>query len=241
MRQFVFSDKPVDEFVDYLLAKENYGRVIVISHFGSGFDNQFIFKRLVDLKKYRIKPSVILRGTKIIVMTFGNLKFVDSYNYFHMTLSSLPKAYRFPNKEKVFFPHFFNTKENSSYVGPLPPRDTYGPDHMKSEERAQFLKWYENNEKNNYVFDFQKELRRYCNNDVLILRKACLAFRETFLKCCNVDPFLEAKTIASTCLLVFRKKYLKPKMIGILPKNGYKMADNQSTKALLWLSWIKKF
>ncbi|XP_054280097.1 uncharacterized protein LOC128998123 [Macrosteles quadrilineatus] len=57
-----------------------------------------------------------------------------------------------------------------------------------------------------------------------------------FLKECNVDPFLEAVTIASACNLAFRRNFLKPDTIGIIPIGGYRLADNQSAKALQWLA-----
>ena len=39
------------------------------------------------------EPRVILNGTKIIVITIGNTKFIDSVNYLSMQLSDLPKAF----------------------------------------------------------------------------------------------------------------------------------------------------
>ena len=239
-REFIFKTEPIREFVDFLLAKEAYKKVIVLSHYGSGFDNQFIFKHLVELKRYRIKPSVIMRGTKIILMNFGNLKFVDSFNYFHLPLSALPSAYGFAEMSKGWFPHLFNTLENVDYVGPMPPKEAYSPDSMKSSERASFLEWYEERSREKYLFDFAKEIVAYCVQDVTILRKACLVFRQMFISCCNVCPFAECSTIASTCLTVFRKKYLKENVIGIVPNGGYRLTDTQSVKAIQWLGWMEK-
>lgn len=238
-REYVFKNSPVSEFVDYLLSKSAYRHVVVLSHYGSGFDLQFIFKYIVEMKKYRTKPKVVMRGTKIIIMNFVNLKFVDSFNYFHMPLSALPKAYGFANLQKGYFPHLFNTLENQNYIGPMPPVETFSPESMKMLECSSFLNWYEDQVKNNYVFDFQKEIVHYCRQDVEILRRACIPFRKAFLELCNVDPFFEASTIASTCLLVFRKKYLKKDTVGIVPRNGYRLADRQSWKALKWLSWME--
>lgn len=80
-REHVFRDNVIQKFIDYILSKSAYRQVIILSHYGSGFDNQFIFKHLVEVRGYRVKPTVILRGTKIITMNFMNLKFLDSFNY----------------------------------------------------------------------------------------------------------------------------------------------------------------
>ncbi|GLV38137.1 hypothetical protein CBL_10104 [Carabus blaptoides fortunei] len=72
----------------------------------------------------------------------------------------------------------------------------------------------------------------YCVSDVDILRRACVKFRQTFIKDCGVCPFTEAVTIASACNKVFRRRFLKHRTIGLIPENGYRMNDNQSKVAL---------
>lgn len=76
----------------------------------------------------------------------------------------------------------------------------------------------------------------YCKLDVTILRLACLKFRSSFLDSGDICPFSEACTIASACNKLFRKRFLKKNTIGIIPRNGYRMADNQSLKAIKWLA-----
>ena len=38
---------------------------------------------------------------------------------------------------------------------------------------------------------------------------------------------------------MYRKNFLKPKTIGIIPRGGYRHTNNQSLKALLWLKWME--
>ena len=45
-------------------------------------------------------------------------------------------------------------------------------------------------------------------------------------------------TIASACNIVFRKLFLKPDTIGVIPHKGYRAGDKQSNIALKWLRWI---
>jgi len=52
----------------------------------------------------------------------------------------------------------------------------------------------------------------------------------------NVDIFLESCTIASACIKVLRKRFLKPKTVGLIPKGGgYSCNQNYSNKALMWI------
>src|SRR5439155_6471910 len=53
----------------------------------------------------------------------------------------------------------------------------------------------------------------------------------------DIDPFIEAVTIASACSVLFRKKFLKPKTIGLFDPRGYAFRDRQSHIALVWLMW----
>ncbi|XP_043287522.1 uncharacterized protein [Venturia canescens] len=55
----------------------------------------------------------------------------------------------------------------------------------------------------------------------------------------RVCPFSENTTIASACFQIFRKNFLKPNTIGIIPTGGYRWAHNQSKKAISWLVWME--
>jgi len=78
-------------------------------------------------------------------------------------------------------------------------------------------------------------LEQYCQDDVNVLRQACQIFRRDFVGVGKVDVFLESCTIASACNKVFRKRFLKPETIGLIPSGGYSCNRNYSKKALMWL------
>jgi G:T-mismatch repair DNA endonuclease (very short patch repair protein) len=242
VREFIFQRDPIKEFVDFATRKTKYfKKIICIAHNAKAFDAQFILKFLVEKSTITEEPRLILNGTKIIVMTVGRTKFIDSVNYMPMRLSELPKAFGLQDTSgKGIFPHLFNSKENQNYVGPLPDARFYSPDEMKSDEREQFIEWYSEMTRKNVIFDFQKEIVRYCRNDVDILRRACMAFRKIFLERGDVCPFEECTTIASTCMRVFRKNFLREEEIGVIPPGGYRYADMQSHKALQWLVWMER-
>ncbi|XP_025160323.1 uncharacterized protein LOC112589827 [Harpegnathos saltator] len=124
---------------------------------------------------------------------------------------------------KGLFPQLFNTVENQYYIGLIPYARYYSPETMRPHECEQFLEWYEDMVRKNIEFDFQREIVSYCRNDVDILRRACLAFRKIFLDRGKVCPFEECTTIASTCMKVFRKNFLREKEIGIIPLGEYRV------------------
>ena len=50
----------------------------------------------------------------------------------------------------------------------------------------------------------------------------------------NVDIFFESYTIASACMKVLRKRFLKPETVGLIPRGGgYSGNQNYSAKALM--------
>lgn len=240
VREFVFRTDPVRELVEFATRPvQGFSRIICIAHNSKGFDCQFILRWIVERDVE--SPTVILNGSKIIMLETGRTRFLDSLSYMPMPLSALPKAFGLPDSAvKGVFPHFFNTPENIGYVGPLPAARFYAPDSMSSAARAAFYDWYNDAVAKNYTFNFDLELVAYCKSDVDILRRACIAFRAIFLECGGVCPFTESTTIASACSAVFRKKFLQPDHIGILPPGGYRLADRQSQKALKWLVWMER-
>ena len=98
-----------------------------------------------------------------------HIKVIDSLNFLPMKLSALPKAFGL-EETKGWFPHYFNTKENQNYVGPYPEANYYGYDFISEKEREALLEWLKHRKCE--VFDFRKQMKKYCGNDVDILRQA---------------------------------------------------------------------
>ena len=110
VREYVFKDEPVKQLIDLALApRKQFKKIVCIAHNAQGFDAQFIFKYIVEqYRDIRVDPTVIMNGSKIILMEIANVKLIDSLNYFHMPLSSLPKAYGLNEIEKDVFPHGYS-------------------------------------------------------------------------------------------------------------------------------------
>ena len=225
----------VKEFCQWLLTPEHEG-CIVIAHNFQGYDSYFIIN---FLNKNAIHYEIIYRGAKVLSMTIPmlNIKFIDSLNFIPMGLAKFPKTFAQPELCKGYFPHLFNKDENQNYVGPIPCQYDYGVNFMKPAEREAFMTWHQERVENNYVFDFRKEIIKYCRSDVDILAKCCLLYREMFRNETDIDPFDKALTIASYCHQVYRTNFLKKDTIGIF-SHDRQLKTNQSNTAVKWLSYI---
>ena len=225
----------IKKFCEWLLTKEHRD-CIVVAHNFQGYDGYFIQNYL---NKNAIKYEVILRGAKILSMTIPmfNIKFIDSLNFIPMALSQFPKTFGKTELCKGYFPHLFNKEENQNYIGPIPDVDYYSPKTMKPEAREAFLAWHKEQVESNYLFDFKKEIVKYCRSDVAILRECCMEFREMLRDKTNgIDPFEKCLTIASYCHEVYRTNFLKKDSIAVF-QHDRQLKMKQSNTAVKWLSY----
>ena len=225
----------VKEFCQWLLTPEHKG-CIVVAHNFQGYDSYFIIN---FLNENAIHYEIIYRGAKSLSMTIPmfNIKFIDSLNFIPMSLAKFPKTFGQDELCKGYFPHLLNKDENQNYVGPIPCQNDYGVNFMKPAERKAFIAWHQEQVENNYVFDFRKEIIKYCRSDVDIMAKCCLLYREMFRKETDIDPFDKALTIASYCHQVYRTNFLKKDTIGIF-SHDRQLKTKQSNRAVKWLSYI---
>jgi len=132
-RRHSFFEDPVGDLVSYVCEHQPWcKKVIAIVHNAKAFDSQFILKRAIFLKW---NHEIILSGQKIISMRKQHLLFLDSVSYLPMPLRKLPEAFGL-SLSKSLYPHYFNTKANLDYVGPIPDIKYYGADEMGREREA---------------------------------------------------------------------------------------------------------
>ena len=239
----------VRDFCTWLFTPE-HDKSIVIAHNFQGYDSYFI---LNHLNQHAIPYDVIYNGAKCMTLTTKTrerrtlfaveIKFIDSLNFIPMALARFPKTFGKDELCKGYFPHYFNKDENQEYVGPIPRQDDYGANYMKPEAREKFLTWHQEQVENNYVFDYQHEILKYCRSDVDILAECCKLYREMFMHVTDtthddtgLDPFDKAITIAAYCMQVYRTKFLKKDTIALLPQHQ-ELKRKQSHEALQWLSY----
>jgi hypothetical protein len=154
-----------------------------IAHNASGFDSYLVLEYMT---KQGIIPFIVMKGSRVVMMRDDaySQRWVDSFSFLPMRLAKAPEALDFEDMAKGHFPHKFNTRANESYVGAYPEISYYGYDSMTSDQKTDFAIWYRS--VRHKKFDIQKQLRRYCVNDVRILHTACGIYRENFIECATI-------------------------------------------------------
>lgn len=225
---------------EFLFSKKFTGYTM-LAHNMKAFDGCFLMQYLGE---NGLKATPILAGRKIMSLEIKTLKIrvIDSLNFLPMPLAALEEAWELQDCGKGYFPHFFTRPENYNYKGDLPPMEAYGHNGMKPAARKEFMKWYEEVRKSDIPikFDFQRDIAMYCRQDVVILKEACLAFKNLLMQLTEdgCDPFCYT-TLASVASAIFKALYLQEKTIAAVPPNGYADIQNFSSVALEWLEWMR--
>lgn len=221
----------IDRFVEDILKHPGY---TYIAHNGRGYDFHFIQKVLINLGKGK-ELFVIRQGGKLMYMCLGKgknkIRFVDSLSFLSWPLKDFKKSLGLNVDDKGYFPHFFNTKENENYIGVMPPMEYYGYNAMSVSDRDKFMFWYEEHRFDE--FNMYQEIRRYCIQDVVILKEGCKAFRNIMMELEGCDPF-QYTTIASMVMANFKANYLKKDTIAVFKE--CRKAPAFSKESINWLS-----
>ena len=85
-----------------------------------------------------------------------------------MSLAKMPKCFGLTELVKGWFPYFFASLQNLSYVGPYPCKEDYGYNRMRDKDLAAFLDWY--NVASQGTFNLMEQLIAYNRSDVDIAR-----------------------------------------------------------------------
>lgn len=221
-RSYAFSGTDcVKSFIDWCVKHQpnRPPKKICVSHNGSSYDSHLVLNYLLSTDK----PVKMLRnGRKILSMEYNNqLVFKDSLLFIPQPLSKFPITFGFANEAKLPYPIFFNTRENFNYVGRLPAKKFFMLSNMKDSELEDFNKWYDQKIDSNYVWNNLEELKTYCSQDVYLLFRGVSCFIREFENLTNVNPIVQAITLAMTCMYSFRRNHLQPETLIITPRNYY--------------------
>ena len=193
-RRHSFWNDTVGDLLTYLCEPRPWpSKIVAIAHNAKAFGLHFFLNRA---NKLNWKPELITNGLKIISMKMEQSVFLDSVSFVPCELRKLPEAFGLQTT-KSWYPHYFNTKENLDYVGPMTDISYYGVEEMGGGEREEFLAWYET--RKSQMFHNKHVLEAYCQDDLTVLRQACRVFRREFLQIGNIDYILESLIIASAC------------------------------------------
>jgi hypothetical protein len=222
------------EFCDFILTVDFQG-VTFLAHNAGNFD-------LFDIMRY-----IYEKGTKIetmyrestilhILVPLYDISFKDSYLFIPTRLSNFPSTFGFEGA-KSYFPHLLPYSEYENYEGSYVDKKYYDYNGMKPSDREKFLVWYNHKVEEGEVFRYKYDLRKYCETDVVLLRKGCETLRELFLSSGYTDPFSEAITLTHACSIVFRKCFLEKDTIALIPQTGYTSPRAYSTRGIKWLEY----
>jgi hypothetical protein len=129
-------------------------------------------------------------------------------------------------------------------IGEFPDEELFGSKTMKTGAVEKFRKWHAEERERYRVeglsYNFKEEIFKYCKSDVLLLKHGVIRFRRLMESLTGENPFDIASTAASACNHIYRKHYMPPNAIGIIPKDGYRAADLQSPIALTWMQGIEQ-
>ena len=234
----------VKQFLQYLEELCEDYNITVIAHNFKGYDGLFVLR---DCYKNKLKVEQIRQGLKLLMLKHKNIRFIDSMSFIAGSLRSFNSTFGIPQDEvqKGYFPYRFYTPETEQYVGPLPEKQYYGPEHMSVSERPKFEAWYQA-ETLKYeadptkVFDLQAEMEMYCISDVKLLKAGCDIFRKGSEEIIGLNPF-DSVTIAASCMADIKKNHLPENMVAAEPIMGWRSGiKTQSTEAKQWLLWEEK-
>ena len=237
-RQAIFrGDRTLADFCTWLFQPLHKGAT-AIAHNAQGYDAQFILRYLVT--QTTMKPELIMNGSKILLLKAYEVRLIDSMSFLAMPLAAFPKTFGLSEMAKGYFPFWANTKTFQNYIGPYLPVEYYKPGSMKPDARQTFLTWYEDKVQQQAVFDFQKEMELYCISDVDILRRGCGEFQYLFKCSDQIDPFIEATTLAQACNLAWRKNSMPAHSFAIISDVGYPNKVRYSVKGVRWLQAMRR-
>ncbi len=222
--------KDNDSFITWLFDKQHMGYT-AIAHNGGRYDTHFVKAEMI---RRGIQSCDVITGNTILYMLVKKLKmrFVDSYRFIPMGLRNFPKTFSITERVKGYFPYRFMTLERLDYIGQMPSIEWFDFDKLDKAAQPEAYKWHEEHAED--WVNLRELCLNYCMSDVELLRQGCMKFRDLFRSITDneVDPF-QYLTIASTCMLIYRRFYMPQNSIAIL--NAEAVAQNASLKK--WQRW----
>jgi hypothetical protein len=234
-----------DNNIDFCKWLMSHTHTIALAHNLKGYDGVFIANYCINnLTSRDAFPAMIATPTKLLEIKFRGVRIIDSYSFISSALDKFPSTFDIPEMKKGFYPHLFNKPANADYVGPYPDESYYGTQYFSITKKAEFDEFYQRVRQD--TFDNRKELHDYCVSDVEILAAGCLKFRQIIMEKTKrdefdrgVDPFQVSITIASLCNHIYRRNFMKPNTIAVIPEHGYNPTQNTSRKCRQWLRYTE--
>jgi len=228
--QIFKGDGALKEFLMFM-QRYNHGRNLCFAHNASGYDTRLVFDKACEIDDLDVAMNPIMRGGKFMQLKIGHVVYRDSMLHVPGSLRSLAKDFCDGQLLKGYFPHLFNSVENYNYIGPIPDKKYFDISFsVKDESELQtFNDWYD--EQQGLVWNFQDELLKYCQNDVLVLCQIMKGYHEILF-----DKFKMSPWHNTTAPSFVHEVFLRKLALGLeLPdRHDDQEAYNQRINDLAW-------
>lgn len=201
----------IDAFASWLVSIADQ-EALVLAHNFRGYDGRLLLAKLVKNPDNLYCENFITAGSKLNSFRLGSLTFSDSLLHIAQPLDQFPKIFGLDISCKGFFPYDFNVLANQHYVGAIPPKETFRPNKMSAKRRDEFLRWYD--EVKDMEYDFRKEMIKYCELDVEIMKQGLEVYIESSKQANEGIIPLESFTIASAAYRIWRTLHMPERTIA---------------------------
>lgn len=206
------------EFMDHLMEHKKYEGCVILAHNGGAYDHQFIVRYLERMKVVHsfIPTPNSMHKYLSITLSKKEITFLDFVHFMPGSLKSISESLGL-SLEKGDFPHRFNTLEDTSYRGCIPPIDTEDDywclKTKKSVEDIDEMKEFFEGQKEIYctcplekevdpqaivcpdcrkkLWILKEEMYFYCKRDVDVLAEACARYRDQLKMLAGDEVYLE--------------------------------------------------
>jgi hypothetical protein len=252
------------EFMDFVM--KHCKDVVILAHNGGSYDHQFVVRYLERLKiEHSFIPSPnSLHKFLSVTIHDRQIQFLDFIYFLPGSLKSISESMNIETL-KGDFPHRFNTKEDISYRGPIPPIDTeedYWCLRTKRDQKTvDEMKEFHTQQSLIYCtcpgdhcvgcgkkpWVMKEEMQYYCMQDVIVLGNCCAIYREQLLEMreerteegvwnpINIDPF-QYLTVPQLALNILISGYDESPFTCLKSKTRL----GQCPQAIHWLEQIMK-
>ena len=127
----------------------------------------------------------------------------------------------------------------------FPPISYFAPENRSVAERSELETWHREEAARfeadpSLEYDIVAEMIRYCRLDVECLRLAMGKYTSYWRTIYGHDPLVTSITSTSFFNFIFRRFYLPPRTISLLPPNGFSTGNRKSSKiAEAWISYMQ--
>ncbi|MCP4587818.1 DNA polymerase [Pseudoalteromonas sp.] len=219
--QITFTGKIKSTFMEWLLGEEVDRWRIVYAHNFAGFD---VYPVLGYFFSCAMSPQFLFRGQKCLQIVYKPCKLIFRCSLNFFPFPDFTKAFGL-NCSKGYLPFSLNTDKSQNYVGEFPDLVLFEPNSCTPAKAAKLKEWWMQ-KREKYIekgkqYNFLDKMKKYCQNDVKLLRQGCELYHVSTVKLMGLDPLVSAVTGAQAINQVYRMNFVPKNAIAIVSNHGF--------------------